>query len=107
MDAVKHAMIRDGLDDSVMDGDHNAPVPSENIATTKSRTRGLKKDTHRRTRLHWGVMDEVNSNSVWALVDGDRDVEGLDIDEEEFAQLKNDIAAFCETYKKTVKVRSQ
>ena len=87
MDAVKHAMIRDGLDDSVIDGDHNAPVPSESVATTKSRTRGLKKDTHRRTRLHWGVMDEVNSNSVWALVDGDRDVEGLDIDEEEFAQL--------------------
>ena len=87
MDAVKHAMVRDGLDESVMDGDHNAPAPSESVATTKSRTRGLKKDTHRRTRLHWGAMDEVNSNSVWALVDGDRDVEGLDIDEEEFAQL--------------------
>lgn len=87
MDAVKHAMVRDGLDESVMDGDHNAPAPSESVATTKSRSRGLKKDTHRRTRLHWGAMDEVNSNSVWALVDGDRDVEGLDIDEEEFAQL--------------------
>jgi len=87
MEAVKHAMVRDGLDESVMDGDHNSPAPSESIATTKSRTRGLKKDTHRRTRLHWGAMDEVHSNSVWALVDGDRDIEGLDIDEEEFAQL--------------------
>lgn len=87
MDAVKHAMVRDGLDESVMDGDHNAPAPLESVVTTKSRTRGLKKDTHRRTRLHWGAMDEVNSNSVWALVDGDRDVEGLDIDEEEFALL--------------------
>lgn len=85
LEAVKHAMTRDGLDENVMDGDHNAPAPSDSAGTKKSKKR--EKDTHRRTRLHWGAMDKVNSNSIWALVDGDQDVEDIDIDEDEFAQL--------------------
>ena len=84
MDAVKHSIEKDGLDASVMDGDHNAPVPTEG---GKKKKRIFKKDTHRRTRLHWGALDKVKANSVWGLLGKDPDMESLDIDEEEFKSL--------------------
>jgi hypothetical protein len=88
MPAVKHAMERDGIDSIVMDGDHNAPAPdvgaaSQNTGSSKNKP----KDTHRRTRLHWDTLRKVTSKSVWALVGNDPDMEDIEIDESEFAEL--------------------
>ncbi|KAL7533786.1 hypothetical protein ACHAXR_007441, partial [Thalassiosira sp. AJA248-18] len=91
MGAVKNAMERDGLDPKIMDGDHNAPISMSNddghsnVDAAKRR----EKDTHRRTRLHWDTLghEEVNSNSVWAMVEEDEELCQLEIDEAEFTTL--------------------
>lgn len=92
MGAVKNAMERDGLNPSVMDGNHNAPVSSSTTSSGKGPSSSVKKrqkDTHRRTRLHWDTLDdnEVNSNSVWALVEEDAELDQIEIDEKEFTTL--------------------
>ena len=93
METVMHAMRRDGLDPSVMNGDHNAPASKKNSgsssfsSSTASKVQKPPKDTHRRTRLHWDTVPKVRHNSVWALVNQDPDVEDINIDEKEFAQL--------------------
>jgi len=84
--AVKNAMERDGEDPSVMDGDHNAPA-SSGEKKSLSKQEPLPKDKFRRTRLHWDTLRKVRSTSVWALVDKDPDVEHIEIDENEFAEL--------------------
>lgn len=83
--AVKNAMERDGLDSSVMDGDHNAPLSAKkpNVSSTKKK----EKDTHRRTRLHWETLGQVNSNSVWAALADDEEMMSIEIDETEFTKL--------------------
>lgn len=83
--AVKNAMERDGVDSSVMDGDHNAPVSAKkpNFSSAKKK----EKDTHRRTRLHWETLGQVNSNSVWAALADDEEMEQIEIDEKEFTKL--------------------
>ena len=86
MGAVQNAMERDGLDPTVMDGDHNAPVISSTSAGTKS-AKKRQKDTHRRTRLHWDTLGQVNSNSVWAMVEEDEELDQIEIDEKEFTTL--------------------
>ena len=85
MGAVKNAMERDGVDSEVMDGDHNAPVAAskQNASSAKKK----EKDTHRRTRLHWETRGEVNSNSVWAALADDEEMEQIEIDETEFTNL--------------------
>jgi len=111
MGAVKNAMGRDGLDPSVMDGDHNAPLPSSSFdngpstggAGNSSSAKKKEKDTHRRTRLHWDTLEVdnkskgVNPNSVWALLEADADELQIQIDEKEFttlfqAEIKSTIA---------------
>ena len=89
MGAVKNAMERDGVDPSVMDGDHNAPVPSAALSKPSSSLDRKQKDTHRRTRLHWDTLEEtqVNSDSVWALVEEDAELNQIEIDEKEFTTL--------------------
>jgi hypothetical protein len=89
MGAVKNAMERDGVDPSVMDGDHNAPVPSAGLSKSSSSNERKQKDTHRRTRLHWDTLEEtqVNSDSVWALVVEDTELNQIEIDEKEFTTL--------------------
>jgi hypothetical protein len=88
MGAVQNAMERDGLDSSVMARDHSLPA-NGNAAGGEVCTpaENLPKDTHRRTRLHWDTMRKVRSNSLWAKIDQDEEIEEIDIDEEEFAQL--------------------
>lgn len=83
--AVKNAMERDGVDSSVMDGDHNAPLSAKtpNVSSTKKK----EKDTHRRTRLHWETLGQVNSNSVWAALADDEEMMSIEIDETEFTKL--------------------
>lgn len=89
MGAVKNAMERDGIDPSVMDGDHNAPVRSSTSRVASSSVSVKQKDTHRRTRLHWDTLEDtnVNSNSVWALVGEDTELNQIEIDEQEFTTL--------------------
>lgn len=91
MGAVKNAMERDGLDASVMDRDHNLPanVSAVGEAEHGGATREEKKvkDTHRRTRLHWDTARMVRSNSLWAKIDQDEELEGIQIDEVEFQEL--------------------
>ena len=86
MEAVKHAMERDGLDSHVMDQDHNMPADPSN---GKKEEAPKQKDSHRRARLHWKPLDKgkVRSNSLWAKIDEDPDLEQIEIDEEEFAEL--------------------
>lgn len=88
MGAVKNAMERDGLDSSIMDGNHNLPV-SELTSNSSSSTKAKKqKDTHRRTRLHWDtIVGKVKSNTVWALVNKDEELDNIVIDETEFTSL--------------------
>lgn len=89
MGAVKNAMERDGIDPSIMDGDHNAPVSSSTSKMASSSNNKKQKDTHRRTRLHWDTLEDtkVNSNSVWALVGEDAELNQIEIDEQEFTTL--------------------
>jgi len=74
-----------------MDGDHNAPVgsSSDDDANKSSSAKKRQKDTHRRTRLHWDTSGiQVNSNSVWALVEEDEELAQMcEIDEKEFNTL--------------------
>ena len=84
MEAVKHSMERDGLDSHVMDQDHNMPA---DITKGKQDDGPKEKDSHRRSRLHWKPIREVRRNSLWAKIDQDLDLENIDIDEEEFAEL--------------------
>lgn len=84
--AVKNAMERDGEDPSIMDGDHNAPAHT--TMKVKEETKEAQpKDKYRRTRVHWDTLGQVKSTSVWAMVNQDPDVEDIEIDESEFAEL--------------------
>jgi len=94
MGAVKNAMERDGVDSSVMDGNHNLPANSSSnngasSSASTSRKQQRQKDTHRRTRLHWETLEDtkVNSNSVWAMVEEDAEIDKIEIDEKEFTNL--------------------
>lgn len=86
MGAVKNAMERDGLNSSVMDGNHNLPVSV--LTSDSSVDKKRQKDTHRRTRLHWDTpVGKVKSNTVWALVNKDEELDNIVIDETEFTNL--------------------
>jgi len=85
MGAVKNALERDGLDPSVMDQDHNLPTSSSEV--NKAKEEKKPKDTHRRTRLHWDTVRKVRSNSLWAKIDQDEEIEDIQIDEDEFQEL--------------------
>ena len=89
MGAVKNAMERDGIDPTIMDGDHNAPSSSSSNDVNGNAATKRQKDTHRRTRLHWDTLghEQVNSNSVWAMVEEDEELGQLEIDEQEFTTL--------------------
>ena len=86
MDAVKHAMLRDGLDCSVMDQDRNLPVGNKKAQGVQP-TEPEEKDSHRRARLHWKTLRKVTSNSLWARLDQDISMENIEIDEHEFQEL--------------------
>lgn len=74
MDVVKHAMTRDGVDPSVMDGDHNAPVgvPLKDDLTYQKYFRMLKiglpmeavKHAMERDGLDSSVMDQDHNAPV-------------------------------------------
>ena len=87
MGAVKNAMERDGVDSSVMDGDHSAPVSNGNEEKHALRPKPAPKDKFRRTRVHWECHDVVRSNTMWAMVKRDADVTGLHVDDAEFTRL--------------------
>jgi Formin Homology 2 Domain len=58
-------------------------------------SRGIKKDekpskeedSHRRARLHWKTLRKVTSNSLWAQIDQDGELDRIQIDEDEFQEL--------------------
>jgi hypothetical protein len=88
MGAVQNAMERDGIDPSIMERDHDLPAnvngaSKEGVLSMEN----LPKDTHRRTRLHWDTLRKVRSNSLWAKINQDKELEDIDIDEDEFEQL--------------------
>jgi hypothetical protein len=85
MGAVKNAMIRDGEDPDVMDGDHNAPAKSKIQNTLASAPK--EKDKFRRARVHWDSKGKVSSRSVWAIVKQDLEVDSIEIDDKEFESL--------------------
>ena len=94
--AAQQAMMKDGLDPSVLDGDLNLPAISSSTAKNKKIQPKKPKDKHRRTRLHWDSLHEevISSNSVWAMVNDDKDIDDIHIDEAEFENLfKADISA--------------
>lgn len=83
MEAVKHAMQRDGLDSTVMDQDHDLPAAT---GKQSSNDEPKEQDSHRRARLHWKTLRKVTSNSLWAKIDQECEVD-IEIDEEEFQEL--------------------
>ena len=83
MEAVKHAMERDGLDSAIMDQDHDLPVASGKQSAAEE---PKEQDSHRRARLHWKTLRKVTSNSLWAQIDQDNEM-NIEIDEEEFQEL--------------------
>ena len=88
--AVKNAMERDGIDPTVMDGDHNAPISSTSNNNDSSSLKKREKDTHRRTRLHWDTLEDtqVNPHSVWNVIaNEDTELNEIEIDEKEFTNL--------------------
>lgn len=87
MGAVQNAMERDGVDPSVMERDHTLPATVNGGGEGHPQMENIPKDTHRRTRLHWDTLRKVRSNSLWAKINQDEELEDIDIDEEEFAQL--------------------
>lgn len=86
MEAVKHAMARDGLDSSVMDQDHDLPLQSRKKDEGDD-DEPKEKDSHRRARLHWKPLRSVTSNSLWANLDQDGELEKLKFNEKEFQEL--------------------
>lgn len=104
MEAVKHAMERDGLDSHVMDQDHNLPAdPNQG----KQDDGPKEKDSHRRSRLHWKPIREVRRNSLWAKIDEDPDLDNIEIDEEEFAELfQSEIQTDAQQAKKGKRIKS-
>jgi len=42
---------------------------------------------YRRTRLHWDTLRKIRSTSIWAMLNKDPDVDLIEIDETEFAEL--------------------
>ena len=87
MGAVKNAMGRDGEDPSVMDNDHNLPASSSFTRKTSKVSAPPPQDKYRRTRLHWDTLRQVRATSVWAQINEDPDVDQIEIDENEFAEL--------------------
>lgn len=83
MEAVKHAMERDGLDSAVMDQNHDLPASTGKESGNQE---PKEIDSHRRARLHWKTLRKVTSNSLWAKIDQDTDL-NIEIDEEEFQEL--------------------
>eukprot|EP00536_Pseudo-nitzschia_multiseries_P012608 jgi/Psemu1/260762/estExt_Genewise1Plus.C_4910024 len=73
-------MAIDGLNPEILNQDHNLPV-----VTVEKQQVKKKKETHRRARLHWKTIQTVVKNSLWANVQSE--VDGIDIDEEEFQDL--------------------
>jgi hypothetical protein len=80
MEQVKHSMRTDGLNPDIMNQDHSLPV----ITIEKQQTK-IKKETHRRARLHWKTISNVVKNSIWDKVESE--VDGIHIDEDEFKDL--------------------
>jgi len=93
MGAVKQAMTRDGADPSVMDMDHDKPLPSissagENNASAKKVSPAKSKVV--RKKLFWTSIDKstLDKDSLWAQAQQEsQNMEGLDYDMEEFATL--------------------
>jgi len=88
MGAIKNAMARDGEDPSIMDGDHNAAARGGSVQeAAKAEAIPMPKDKYRRTRVHWDTHEKVKATSIWAMVNEDPDIEDIEIDESEFAEL--------------------
>ena len=92
MGAVQQAMARDGVDPSIMDMDHDKPLPS---GASSSKDAGVKKKSPARQKvlrkkLFWTSIDKskLDKDSLWAQAQQEsQNLEGLDYDLEEFATL--------------------
>jgi len=111
MDAVKHKMIEDGEDPSVMDGDHDLPASSnkKGDATTK-RPKKLqrKKIKDIRTRVYWDTFDDRIEGEIEKSVWGRKGPITIHIDEEDFrdkfqAEISKN-AARLTSLKRTIKL---
>ena len=94
MGAVKQAMTRDGLDPSIMDMDHDKPLPNVTSSTKEADVSARKKSPARpkvlRKKLFWTSIDKskLDKDSLWAQAQQEsQNLEGLDYDMEEFASL--------------------
>ena len=98
--AVSHAAERDGLDPSVIDCDPDAPAPpplqpsqlvlGENVMSgglIETEPSKQPSDNLRHTRVYWDELESSKTESIWALLEDDPDLLGIEIDEEEFVRL--------------------
>ena len=94
MGAVQQAMTRDGVDPSIMDMDHDKPLPNVVSSTAEADASVKKKSPAKpkvlRKKLFWTSIDKskLDKDSLWAQAQQEsQNLEGLDYDMEEFASL--------------------
>ena len=96
--AVTNALIRDGLDGSIMELDPEKSVAYQKAMSTrkvkkkKTPSKAPKKPKVRRKKIFWSPIEEskIDDNSLWSMIKGSFDFESLKIDQDEFESLFTD-----------------
>jgi len=68
--AVKNAMLRDGVDPSVVFGQREGVTSSAANADVEK----CKKDPYKRTRLHWVPVENYSEDSIWHQINLDTEI---------------------------------
>lgn len=101
MGAVHNAILRDGLDPSIMDLDPEKSLEYQNaIAFGKGEKKEKKtlplneskKPKVKRKKIFWSPIEEskIDDNSLWSMIKGTIDFDSLKIDQDEFESLFTD-----------------
>lgn len=97
-DAVRNALVRDGLDPAIIDLDPNKSVafqlkkkktaPGMAAATTPKKSLKKKKKV-RRKKIYWNPIDpgKLNEDSMWNIVRDAVTMDKLNYDQQEFEEL--------------------
>jgi hypothetical protein len=99
-DAVRNALVRDGLDPAIIDLDPNKSVAFQLKKKTNaagslvSPTKPAKKKKVRRKKIYWNPIDpkKLNEDSMWNIVRDAITMDKLKYDEKEFEELVSTFA---------------
>ena len=101
MGAVQNAMLRDGLDPTILEFDPEKSLERQNaMALGKGKkmekktppSNEPKKPKVKRKKIYWSPIEEsrIDDNSLWSMIKGTIDFESLKIDQDEFESLFTD-----------------